>query len=191
MNTATDHEDYLATLALYAFDLLEGTEALEMRQHLDSGCSICEAELIALRETAAAIPEADPVSPPDSVRERLLREISKPLQEPLPGIFVVKPDRIDWRQTRFPGVSVKRLYVNEATQYMTTLLKIEPGAQYPSHIHKDVEQCLVLEGTVRIGNIRIGQGDFEYALANTTHDPITTDDGCVLLIISHQHDEYV
>jgi anti-sigma factor ChrR (cupin superfamily) len=72
----------------------------------------------------------------------------------------------------------------------TLILRLAPGAKYPSHRHKRAEQCLVLSGQVSIGpGINIGPGDFEWAEASTDHDAVYSEHGCDLLIIASRHDE--
>jgi anti-sigma factor ChrR (cupin superfamily) len=79
--------------------------------------------------------------------------------------------------------------VDAETKNITSLLKLGPGAAYPAHHHAGVEQCLVIEGTVRIGQILLESGDFEYANAGTEHAVVQSDSGCVLMLISNQDDE--
>jgi quercetin dioxygenase-like cupin family protein len=55
---------------------------------------------------------------------------------------------MDWKPTRFEKVSIKVLYEDPGRGEMTCLLKLEPGAYIPFHRHPEVEQTLVLEGSV-------------------------------------------
>ncbi len=84
---------------------------------------------------------------------------------------------------------VKSLHVDPATQYMTSLVRMAPGSKYPAHRHSGAEQCLVLEGDVRLGDVALAAGDYERAEAETIHGTIETKSGCLLLIISSQRDE--
>ncbi len=72
----------------------------------------------------------------------------------------------------------------------TSLLRLEPGAQYSPHRHTALEQCLVISGDVRLGrNLHIFAGDYEKAFARTGHEFLTSDTGCDLLVISCLEDE--
>ncbi len=51
--------------------------------------------------------------------------------------------------TRFDKVSIKVLYEDAERGEMTCLLKLEPGAYIPFHKHPELEQSLVLEGSVQ------------------------------------------
>lgn len=180
-------------LTLYAFDLLEPPESAQIEQHL-AGCGACAAEIDQLRETAAVLPYAlADVNPHPRLRQRVLASVQGsgriPTEQPLPGVFVVRKPNQQWKKSPFAGVEVKTLYVDRQTGAITSLLKLEPGAHYPAHHHAAVEQCLVLEGTVRIGQVFLEPGDFEFANEGTDHAIVQSDTGCVLMIISNQQDE--
>jgi hypothetical protein len=64
------------------------------------------------------------------------------------GSTYVKPSEMDWKPTRFEKVSIKVLYEDPERGEMTCLLKLEPGAHIPFHKHLEIEQTLVLEGSV-------------------------------------------
>lgn len=72
----------------------------------------------------------------------------------------------------------------------TLLLKLAPGTVYPRHRHKRVEQCLVLSGDViQKGAMDMVAGNFEWIEAGTTHDDVSSQGGCELLIIGSIEDE--
>ena len=64
------------------------------------------------------------------------------------GSTYVRPSEMDWKPTRFEKVSIKVLYEDPDRGEMTCLLKLEPGAYIPFHKHPEIEQTLVLEGSV-------------------------------------------
>jgi quercetin dioxygenase-like cupin family protein len=181
-------------LALYVFGLLEPEEARGIDRHLKGGCAACFEEWKSLAATATQLPlELEQLRPAPELKQRLMERISNPrvssVEEPEEGVFVLRAGRGAWRKTPFPGVTFKVLYNDEQTGYLTSLLRMEAGAQYPAHHHAGVEQCWVIEGTVRIGSIEISKGDFEYAAAETDHGMLQSDTGCLLLIIASRHDE--
>lgn len=140
---------------------------------------------------------APAAEPPAELRGKLLREVnrarmaSRPLlQEEVSGIYVLRSGQGKWRNTPFPGVTSKLLYLDKQSGLATTLLKLEPGALYPPHHHTAEEQCYVLNGDVRLGDsLHLHEGDFTTATPGTTHGNISSDRGCVLLLISSIHDE--
>jgi predicted ChrR family anti-sigma factor len=187
------NECSIETLTLYAVGLAEADQVRLIDDHL-SACNSCRTELRSFQEAAASLAYALPdVNPPARVRERVLSNVGEsrkaPLEQPMPGVFVLREPQQRWRDTPYPGVQVKILYADPVSKSVTSLLKLEPGAVYPQHRHAAVEQCLVLEGEVRIGQIGIKAGDFEFAAAGTHHPSVTTDSGCVLMIVSNQDDE--
>jgi anti-sigma factor ChrR (cupin superfamily) len=131
------------------------------------------------------------VAPRSVLREKLLARVRPPIAQFAPGIFVARASESGWRKTKFAGVSFKELYVDPATQMATSLLRLAPGARYPAHRHTAVEQCLVLEGDVELGALRLSAGDYEWAEASTTHGTIRSDTGCLLLIMASKHDEFL
>jgi anti-sigma factor ChrR (cupin superfamily) len=196
-------EQIREALPLYALGLLEADEARTIAEHIDGGCDECARELRGLREVAGEIPYMlRSVKPHARVRDRLLASIAgdapvperpkRPkggLEQPLPGVFVLKQDAGEWRSTPYTGITYKLLYFDKETKYATSLMKMEPGAKYPAHRHAGCEQCLVIEGDARLGSVGVSKGDFEFAVAGTEHGVITTDHGCVLLLIAHHDDE--
>jgi anti-sigma factor ChrR (cupin superfamily) len=181
-------------LALYVFGLLEPDEARAVDRHLKSGCRACFEEWKTLAATATELPKALEQMQPDPglkgrLMQRIAAEAARAFEEPEAGVFVLRGGRGNWRRAPWPGVSYQQLYVDQHTGYATSLLKLEPGAQYPAHHHAGVEQCWVIEGKVRIGAIEIEAGDFEYAAADTDHGIVQSDTGCVLLIIASRNDE--
>ena len=61
---------------------------------------------------------------------------------------LVRPDNIEWQQTRFPGCEAKTLLFDRTTGLMTALMRFEPGAMLPDHEHVHIEQTYVLEGSL-------------------------------------------
>src|SRR5262249_38782421 len=59
---------------------------------------------------------------------------------------VVRPARMEWKKTRFPGCEVKGLLLDKSTGLVTALMKFAPGATLPDHEHVKIEQTYVLEG---------------------------------------------
>ena len=61
----------------------------------------------------------------------------------------------DWRRF-LPGIRIKVL--QESHGVMSYLLKFDPGAVLPAHRHPRGEECVVIEGEIRIGHIAVGRG---------------------------------
>ena len=98
---------------------------------------------------------------------------------------LVRSATIDWQPLAEPGVtgvSVKILRFDKATDRAPTiLLKFEPGAAYPSHVHPGGEEIFVLEGDIRLGKDHLFAGDYLYTAPNNVH-AVRSERGCILLV---------
>jgi anti-sigma factor ChrR (cupin superfamily) len=99
------------------------------------------------------------------VLDKLLR-----LAPTIGGSTYVKPSEIDWKPTRFEKVSIKVLYEDRERGEMTCLLKLEPGAYIPFHKHPEIEQSLVLEGSVEDHDGLATAGDYVWRKPGSMHD---------------------
>ena len=169
-------------------------EQLAFEQHLAEGCETCAAELAAQREIFAHLALAAPVAEPSPVvREKLLARIAlekqaeseAPAPKPnIPGeFFTLYAAEGAWRQLT-EGVFVKQLYVDAEKRTVTSLYKMLPGAKAPSHRHRGVEECFVIEGDFHINNLTLGPGDYHRAESGSHHQTPFTKNGNLLLIIS-------
>ena len=91
----------------------------------------------------------------------------------------------EWQPLKEPGVTgvyVKVLRFDEATSRAPTiLLKFDPGARYPAHIHPGGEEIFVLEGDIRLGKDHLYNGDYLYTAPNNIH-AVYSKGGCVVLV---------
>lgn len=79
------------------------------------------------------------------------------------------------------GVDIKVLH--EAEGVMSYLLRLAPGAVVDAHRHPMDEECVVLEGVVRIGDtLVVHAGGFHLAHRNSLHAPITSDEGATMYL---------
>ena len=60
----------------------------------------------------------------------------------------VRPQEMAWAPTQFEKVYMKVLYQDKAKGELTCLVKLEPGAKLPMHVHPELEQAYVLEGSM-------------------------------------------
>ncbi len=98
---------------------------------------------------------------------------------------LVRSRERDWQPLDEPGVSrvaVKVLRFDEASgRAPTILLKFEPGASYPAHVHPGGEEILVLEGDLRLGKDHLRAGDYLYTAPFNVH-AVFSEGGCVALV---------
>jgi anti-sigma factor ChrR (cupin superfamily) len=167
---------------LYSLGILEPDRASKFRQHLKSGCPVCESELRGFNEVVAQTVYAIPEAVPDQrVRDKLMARITK---QPA-GSVIVRSQEGEWQALPHPGVSAKVLFTDRETGYVTSLVRMAAGAVYPSHGHVRPEHSYVLEGDVKFEDHILLPGDYEVAMPTSAHSNITTTCGCLLLIINH------
>lgn len=181
MNAQAHCEECHATAALYSLGALPRDEARQFEQRLASGCPLCSAAMEECAEVAELIAMSVPaVEPPPQLRDRLLERIGAgaapaPVSEEM---TLVRQGESRWRRMPIPGVEMRQLLGDR-----TMLVRMKPGTSYPEHEHALAEQCYVLEGSITDSDgITAFAGDFVCMAAGSTHRPIHTDDGCVLLI---------
>ncbi len=184
----TGHTDEMMDrAALYALGQLEPREALEFEMHLQAGCSLCAVEVEAFRETATALAvDAPPLTPPPSLKDRVMAANRPLLADPM---IIVRSSEGEWKPTGMDGITSKLLFYDQESDCATFLLRMQPGSVLLPHCHSRNEQCLVLEGDVRFQATVLRAGDYECARKGSNHGPITTDQGCLLLLVASPHDE--
>ena len=209
MSHTTADEEAAGRAALYALGALGGDEARAFEEHLAAGCAACAAELREFEAVAGDLGLAAPgAEPPAGVRARLLALVSEEggggsgadagrgdgpnLQRDIaPGFLVVRAGEGAWLPTEDAGVTYKLLFADPARSTVTTLVRMSPGSRIRSHRHLGVEQCLVLEGDVRSGAVRMSAGDFNCSLPGSVHEELITEGGALLLLVSPERYEPV
>ena len=100
---------------------------------------------------------------------------------------VVRTPDIDWTPLHEDGVdteglSVKVLRLDNDGRPPTFLLRFDPGATYPHHVHPGGEEAFVVEGAVRFGSVALQAGDYLYTPPGGTHS-VSSASGCVVLFV--------
>lgn len=193
--TDQDTGDWRDQALLYAMGALpwEQRDAFELR--LAGGDELAMDEVERMQLAIERLMSLAPLpAPRRRVKDMLMTAATKArvpgFEHPEPGVEVLRSGRGRWIDTGYKGVSTKILHIEKETRMATTILKLAPGAMYPPHHHSMLEQCVVLNGDVRLGSkLHIFEGDYEKALAGTEHEYVTSDTGCELLIISCLEDE--
>lgn len=110
------------------------------------------------------------------------------LQQPTKGFTFIKASEGTWRGIA-PGVMVKLLSFDPTSGRTTTVLRFAPGTSYAPHRHTAVEELYILEGGCSIAGREMTVGDYHRAEAGTVHHDTSTDDGCLLLVVSSPQNE--
>jgi len=208
---------FLNHVETFLLGSLEQREAEQFVQHVAAGCLGCQKALVETKRVLQVLPlallsaDTSPialVNPPASLKERLLHSVKsaangeagpqvwktwpdsqKSASFTAPGLLIVRAHEEGWEDIGVNGIQVKRLYVDEAHDSVTMLVKAPAGAVYPRHRHAGPEQCYVLQGDLHMAGTVLRAGDYQYAEPDSIHGRQYTENGCMLLIVSSLHDE--
>jgi len=188
------------TCALAALGLLPAAEAAAFEAHA-AQCPPCRTEraslALAAGELAALAPLADP---PSRLRERVLAAVHDDSHAPSiqpwkswtsarpPSLLSVMSDDGGWEPTATPGVEARQLFLDAAARRVTMMVRMAAGSRYPAHRHGGAEECFVVSGDLRTGDVHMHAGDWQRADKGSRHPDQSTDGGCVLLLISSLDD---
>jgi quercetin dioxygenase-like cupin family protein len=111
-------------------------------------------------------------------------------QPTIGGSVYVKPQDMEWISTQLDKVSIKVLYENKELGESTVLLKLEPGAVIPFHKHPELEQALVLEGSMYDHDGICRKGEYVWRKPNSFHDN-RTDEGVVIFAVYRKQNVFV
>ncbi len=88
---------------------------------------------------------------------------------PLGWLIMILAGATPWKQSGFPGITIRALYVDRARGRETMLVRMEAGASYLPHHHEGVEESFVLEGDIACDGETLTAGDYHRAEAGTYH----------------------
>jgi anti-sigma factor ChrR (cupin superfamily) len=107
---------------------------------------------------------------------------------PLSSRYIDVPS-LPWQPTRFPGVEVKVLMEDPQTGLQTVLTRMGPGAVLTDHMHVEVEQTWVLEGSLVDHEGTATAGTFVWRPAGSRHTA-SAPDGALLLGIFQKPNQF-
>jgi anti-sigma factor ChrR (cupin superfamily) len=92
----------------------------------------------------------------------------------------IKTDSLPWVETS-PGSKMRVIYHDPANGHLTIIAKLEPGAGIPPHMHEDLEQTYVLEGSLVDDEGECTAGNFVIRSKGSRHSPVAPN-GCTMLV---------
>jgi anti-sigma factor ChrR (cupin superfamily) len=92
----------------------------------------------------------------------------------------IETESLPWIQTS-PGSRMKVIYHDPASGLLTIVAKLEPGAGIPPHVHEDLEQTFVLEGSLVDDEGECTAGNFVIRAKGSHHSPVAPN-GCTMLV---------
>ena len=92
----------------------------------------------------------------------------------------IDTESVPWVETT-PGNKMKVIYHDPATDMLTIVARLEPGAGIPAHVHEDLEQTYILEGSLVDDEGECTAGNFVIRPKGSRHAP-TAPNGCTMLV---------
>jgi anti-sigma factor ChrR (cupin superfamily) len=92
----------------------------------------------------------------------------------------IATDEVPWIETG-PGNKMKVIYHDPASGMLTIVSRLEPGAGIPAHMHEDLEQTYVLEGSLVDDEGECTAGNFVIRAKGSRHAPMAPN-GCTMLV---------
>ena len=99
-------DEVAESTALYALGIMSDKERTSMEEHLAQGCAVCQSEISRYGDVLARWTETHAVTPPSTLRDRLLESIRKespPPSRPLSpvifeeaGLIVLRTSQMEW-----------------------------------------------------------------------------------------------
>ena len=87
---------------------------------------------------------------------------------------------IPWQPTRGPGIEIKMLMEDKDTGLQTVLTRMAPGAVLTDHMHVQIEQSWVLDGSLVDPEGACTAGNFVFRPAGSRH-VASAPDGALIL----------
>jgi quercetin dioxygenase-like cupin family protein len=101
--------------------------------------------------------------------------------EAAPGIRTIQPDAGVWEPIA-AGVERKIVHQDQSRRTMSYFLRLNAGAILPEHEHPGDEHCVVLEGTLQIGDSVFSAGSYQFVAQGMPHPAITAQSPALVFI---------
>lgn len=125
--------------------------------------------------------ELAPEVPADAARARSIRRrLMERVADADDSHLTIAGDEAGW-QPFLEGVRIKVLREHDGV--LSYLLRLEPGSCLPPHRHPQDEECIVIEGSLRVGTrTEIGPGGYHLAHGGALHATIRTETGATIFL---------
>ncbi|HVZ44241.1 MAG TPA: cupin domain-containing protein [Ramlibacter sp.] len=180
--------DWADRTAGYAMQTLHAAEVGAVERHIES-CPRCSGDLQSLRPVIAAFAAwpRDVLRPDSSLRRRLAERIAAQT-----GEAPVLPAHRPWVEPRWsrvaPGIECHVLSQDEVTHMVSMLVRLAPGADYPPHTHRGVEELHLLAGELWIDGRKLMPGDYNRAEPGTGDKRVWSESGCTCMLVTSARD---
>ncbi len=102
------------------------------------------------------------------------------------GIEAVYKNDGQWRSVN-EKVDIKSLFIDAELGAESYLLRFQPEGTIEQHSHGNWnDECIVMEGSVMVGEAEFGPGDFHVAKRGSVHPRLYSPTGCIVFVRSRQ-----
>jgi quercetin dioxygenase-like cupin family protein len=148
-----------------------------MRKKSSSRTALLEVDIRNRLDEALCPPRAGDDELLDRVRERVMTAVAS---KTVALHRTIRAEAGVW-ETVATGVERKLLW--ETADAVSCLMRLAPGAVVAGHPHRLDEECVVLEGSLRIGrDLMLRPGDFHVGVKGVDHDVACTDTGALVYL---------
>lgn len=175
-------EDLDQTAAAYVLGIARGASRAAIDIRLAGGDQALQAKVKMWQDNFASLDlTARTELPPEEIFDQILAGIAMDRSEGSTTLTRRAGSGV-WEEMA-PGVSFTVLFEDAFAKRRSILVRALPGAIYESHNHDlGHEECLVLEGDLIMGNLKLLPGDFHLAKKGSAHPLATTETGCLLYL---------
>jgi anti-sigma factor ChrR (cupin superfamily) len=176
------------TTCAYAAQALAPSEVAAAQVHIAS-CPECQRELESLRPVVDRFVSwpTDVLRPMTSLQGRLALRIAKET-----GKQPVLPPAQQWSEPEWeqvaPGIECKLLATDTGRHRVSMLVRLAPGASYPTHTHAGVEELHLLDGELWIDERKLVPGDYNYGAPGAVDQRVWSDTGCTCVLVTSTKD---
>ena len=172
----------------FALQVLPRGEAAAAEAHIAS-CPDCKRELDSFRPVLDRFVSwpTDVLRPTASLQGRLALRIAEETgKQP-----VLPPERQwsepDWEQVA-PGIECKLLAADQERHLVSMLVRLAPGASYPTDTHAGVEELHLLDGELWIDERKLLPGDYNYGPPGASDERVWSETGCTCVLVTSTRD---
>lgn len=176
-------------VAEYVLHVLPASERSALETHINE-CPECRQELDALRTIVDALVDwpIDVLRPTTPLWARLAQRIAVDSPgEPLAISDARWDEEPAWEEAA-PGISCKLLATDTATERVSMLVRLAPGAAYPPHRHAGVEELHLLDGELWIDDRKLHPGDYNRGEPGAADTRVWSETGCTCVLVTSFRD---
>jgi quercetin dioxygenase-like cupin family protein len=89
----------------------------------------------------------------------------------------------EWQATDYRGIE-RSLFRNNDSGGRSSVVRLTGGSRFPRHAHLGSEEVVVLSGSVSIGGVELGAGDYLFTSPGEEHDVVALTD--TMIFVSSQ-----